>query len=558
MWACGGDGGAEVAFAVRGAHGGAAVTAAAWSPDALRLFSAGKDCAVRCWDALSGAPLGALQLSTTLRGLTALAARPTPPDCDGVFLVAGAENGSVQRTYWRGETAPALAGSTAAGGGAARGECCFSLAQPILRHSRTVASVAFSRDGALFATSSFDKSVALWDAEAAPPAPDAAAATAAAAPPLPAAVPPSLADQCHSVDACSIDPATRVVLSAAGNGIVSVWDGDGTLLKKFSTTDSALLGPGAEPSRAVALCPANDAAASNSGGSLRSFAIGDASGTVAVATMNLAVGAGGAAAAPRRVLAMKGRHDMKVWALRWRPDGRRLATVSRDKTAKIWDAASGECLNTLEGHSHFVRAVAWSPDGRRLVTGGDDTKLLVWDPESGSHLLELSGHAYVVTAADWSGDGRLIASASYDETARVWDAQTGAQLAVLSGHAGRLSGVLWLGLELPPAAVGEQEDRADPPKKQGGSGAAADRLLLTSSEDGSLRAWRSGASGGGEHHPSALSSTWQCSHFAFLDSAIMSVSAANPAPAACGALACWDIAAGLKTGRVVCLDFEPS
>ena len=37
------------------------------------------------------------------------------------------------------------------------------------------------------------------------------------------------------------------------------------------------------------------------------------------------------------------------------PDGRRVVSASDDKTLKVWDVATGECVATLEGHSSVVR-----------------------------------------------------------------------------------------------------------------------------------------------------------------------------------------------------------
>ena len=37
------------------------------------------------------------------------------------------------------------------------------------------------------------------------------------------------------------------------------------------------------------------------------------------------------------------------------PDGRRVVSASDDKTLKVWDVATGECVATLKGHSVTVR-----------------------------------------------------------------------------------------------------------------------------------------------------------------------------------------------------------
>jgi WD40 repeat protein len=54
-------------------------------------------------------------------------------------------------------------------------------------------------------------------------------------------------------------------------------------------------------------------------------------------------------------------HDASVFECAWSPDGTRLATASRDSTARIWDVATRRELVKLEGHTDAVRSVAWSP-----------------------------------------------------------------------------------------------------------------------------------------------------------------------------------------------------
>jgi WD40 repeat protein len=43
------------------------------------------------------------------------------------------------------------------------------------------------------------------------------------------------------------------------------------------------------------------------------------------------------------------------------PDGQEVLTSSRDGTAKIWGAASGECLRTLEDQWMSVSSASFSP-----------------------------------------------------------------------------------------------------------------------------------------------------------------------------------------------------
>ena len=56
-----------------------------------------------------------------------------------------------------------------------------------------------------------------------------------------------------------------------------------------------------------------------------------------------------------------------------------VATGSVDKTVKLWDASTGDCCATLEGHAGYVQACAWSPDGHTLATGSEDKTLMLWD-----------------------------------------------------------------------------------------------------------------------------------------------------------------------------------
>ena len=73
------------------------------------------------------------------------------------------------------------------------------------------------------------------------------------------------------------------------------------------------------------------------------------------------------------------------------PDGQRIVTGSEDRTAKVWEAASGHELVTLKGHSNGILSVAFSPDGQRIVTGSLDQTAKVWEAANGQELLHAQG-----------------------------------------------------------------------------------------------------------------------------------------------------------------------
>src|SRR5262249_31329655 len=117
--------------------------------------------------------------------------------------------------------------------------------------------------------------------------------------------------------------------------------------------------------------------------------------------------------ASRVRLTLSGHTDMVV-GVAISPDGTRLVTTSRDKTAKVWDVVSGRELLTLAGHTDWVSGVAFSPDGTRLVTASRDKTAKVWDVASGRELLTLAGHTDWVSGVAFSPDGTRLATASLD------------------------------------------------------------------------------------------------------------------------------------------------
>ena len=116
------------------------------------------------------------------------------------------------------------------------------------------------------------------------------------------------------------------------------------------------------------------------------------------------------------------------------PDGKLMATASKDGTARIWDAVRGAELHVLIGHRSTVRNVEFSPDGKTVLTSSDDGTARIWDAATGAELKRLIGHSAGIWRAHFSPDGKRVATAGWDWQARIWDATMGVALHTLIGH----------------------------------------------------------------------------------------------------------------------------
>jgi WD40 repeat protein/tRNA A-37 threonylcarbamoyl transferase component Bud32 len=148
------------------------------------------------------------------------------------------------------------------------------------------------------------------------------------------------------------------------------------------------------------------------------------------------------AASGKRTAVCQGHPEVPVWAVTFSPDGTRLASAGEDRTARLWDAATGALLATCRGHTSKVLGVAFSPDGSRLVTTSADGTVRQWDAATGREVEPpYDRHTGEVVAAAYSPGGKQIASAGTDRTIRVWQAAGRQDVAILHGHTGSVFGV---------------------------------------------------------------------------------------------------------------------
>ena len=90
-------------------------------------------------------------------------------------------------------------------------------------------------------------------------------------------------------------------------------------------------------------------------------------------------------------------HDRWGRAITASPDQSRLYTVADDMLCKVWDAESGELLETLQAQAaqapnHYpykLYAVTSSPDGKWLATGDRIGRTVIWNAQSFEQVSEL-------------------------------------------------------------------------------------------------------------------------------------------------------------------------
>lgn len=125
-------------------------------------------------------------------------------------------------------------------------------------------------------------------------------------------------------------------------------------------------------------------------------------------------------------------HSAKVQSACLSPDGNQIISASDDKTIRIWDVHTGECLDSLVGHKSEVLFANYNSDGNRVVSTSADGTVRIWETQT-KRCIVLHGHQAPVYYASFSPDGKKVASISKDMTIKLWDANLGNCIHTLKG-----------------------------------------------------------------------------------------------------------------------------
>ncbi|MGF2036143.1 MAG: caspase family protein [Nostoc sp. CmiVER01] len=260
-------------------------------------------------------------------------------------------------------------------------------------HDTLVYSVAFSPDGKMIASGSWDKTVKLWNA-----------ATGKEI--------TTLNGHSFSIWGLAFSPDSKTIASASADATVKLWN---TATGKEITT----LKGHSDFVRGVAFSPDGKTIAS-------------ASDDATTKLWNADTG--------KEITTLNG-HSNRVYSVAFSRNGKTIASASTDNTVKLWDAGTGKEITTLRGHSDFVRGVAFSPDGKTIASASSDNTVKLWNTDTGKEITNFNGHSNHVNSVAFSPDGKTIASASSDTTVKLWNAVIDKENSILNGHRSWVWGV---------------------------------------------------------------------------------------------------------------------
>ncbi len=132
-------------------------------------------------------------------------------------------------------------------------------------------------------------------------------------------------------------------------------------------------------------------------------------------------------------------HSGSVLTVDMSTDMQIIVSGSSDKTVKIWDAQTGEMLNSIEAHNKSVYQVEFNPVINQFASCSSDSTIKIWDSESAELIKMLDDNDCKVNAISYHPSGNYLASCGSNSLIYIWDLSTSKKIRTLEGHNGTIN-----------------------------------------------------------------------------------------------------------------------
>ncbi|KAJ4834278.1 hypothetical protein Tsubulata_028317 [Turnera subulata] len=112
-------------------------------------------------------------------------------------------------------------------------------------------------------------------------------------------------------------------------------------------------------------------------------------------------------------------HTKDVLSICWDASGKFIASVSED-SARVWSAVDGSCIHALHSNGNKFRSCTFHPGYSQLLIIGGYQVLELWNPTEGNKTISVSAHNGLIAALADSLETEMVASASHDQCVKLW------------------------------------------------------------------------------------------------------------------------------------------